>query len=71
MTTSGHDADAPGHDGATAHHASDDHGDTHGHDDHTHAEEPLGRIDVWAWGAGLLGVAIGLLMTIAFVLATA
>ena len=71
MTTHGHETDAPGHEGAVAHHTTDDHGDTDGHDDHAHAEEPLGRIDVWAWGAGLFGIALGLVMTAAFVLATA
>ena len=69
--TTGHDSDLPGHDGAVAHHALDDHGDDHGHDDHAHADEPtLGPIDVRAWGAGLLGVGIGLAMTACFILAT-
>jgi hypothetical protein len=71
MTTDGHDANAPGHPGAVAHHATDDHGQTDGHDDHAHAEEALGPIDVWAWGAGLLGVGLGLIMTAGFILATA
>jgi hypothetical protein len=69
--TSQHDGDAPGHDGAVAHHATDDHGDDHGHDDHAHAdEESLGPIDGAAWGAGLLGVAIALGVAFCFVLAT-
>jgi hypothetical protein len=71
MTTDSSQNDAPGHDGAVAHHATDDHGGSHGHDDHAHGEEPLGRIDIWAWGAGLLGIGLGLLITFAFILATA
>lgn len=58
---------------ATDHaHAADDHGDPggHGHDDHggavghddADAQEPLGPIDWWAWGAGVLGaVAAGVI----------
>ncbi len=53
------------------HHAPDDHGDDHGHDDHGHADEPLGPIDLWAWGAGALGVVLGLAVAGSFVLATA
>lgn len=45
-------------------------GDGHGHDDHGHAEEPLGPLDIQAWGAGALGVVIGLAVTTCFVLAT-
>ena len=46
------------------HHATDDHGDEHGHDDHAHAEEPLGPIDVGGLGCRrrsgvLVGVVIG------------
>jgi hypothetical protein len=71
MSTDKHDLDAPGHDGAVAHHAPDDHGDDHGHDDHAHAEKALGPIDARAWGAGALGVILGLAMAACFVLATA
>lgn len=71
MTTSPHDTDAPGHDGAVAHHALDDHGDDHGHDDHAHGEEALGPVDRAAWGAGILGVVIGIAIAFCFVLATA
>ena len=70
MTTDEHETDAPGHAGAVAHHASDDHGDEHGHDDHAHGAEPLGKIDGPAWGAGILGVLLGLAVAAAFVLAT-
>lgn len=65
-----HDTDVPGHVDAESHHVTSDHGDDHGHDDHAHAEEPLGPIDVAAWGAGLLGVIAGLLVAACFVLAT-
>jgi len=72
MTTSPHDGDAPGHEGALAHHTTDDHGEDHGHDDHAHDDSmPLGPIDVIAWGAGALGVVLGLAVVWAFALATA
>ncbi len=71
MTSSPHDTDAPGHAGAVAHHATDDHGDEHGHDDHAHDPDTLGPIDVAAWAAGVAGLAFGLAVTAAFVLATA
>lgn len=65
------DDDAPGHAGAVAHHATDDHGDEHGHDDHAHGGgEMLGPVDVTAWGAGALGVVLGLVVAFCFVLAT-
>lgn len=65
LAESQHDVDAPGHAGAVAHHATDE----HGHDDHAHAEESLGPIDVPAWGAGILGVLLGLAVAVAFVFA--
>ena len=65
-----HDADAPGHDGAIAHHEPSDHGEEHGHDDHAHGEEALGPIDVAAWGAGILGLAISVVIAACFVIAT-
>jgi hypothetical protein len=51
------------------HGSADDHGETHGHDDHAHGDEspPLGPVDVVAWGAAILGIAAGL--AVAFVLA--
>lgn len=71
MTTSPHDSDVPGHDGAIAHHAVDDHGEDHGHDDHAHDDSmPLGPIDVIVWGAGVLGVVLGLAVIWAFASAT-
>jgi hypothetical protein len=69
MTTDRHH-DAPGHDEAVAHHATDDHGEDHGHDDHGHAAEALGPIDVWAWSAGGLGILAGLAVALAFFVAT-
>ena len=69
--TSPHDSDRPGHEGAVAHHAADDHGDEHGHDDHAHADEDvLGPIDAIAWGAGVIGVVLGLAVAVAFALST-
>ena len=65
-----HTSDAPGHDGAVAHHQPDDHGDDHGHDDHAHAEEALGPIDPMAWGAGIVGVAVAVLIAACFAMAT-
>ena len=65
-----HSTDTPGHPGAVAHHDPDDHGDDHGHDDHAHGEEPLGPIDVAAWGAGLLGLLVSVVIATCFVLAT-
>jgi hypothetical protein len=50
--------------------AASDHGDAHGHDDHGHGDETLGPVDVAAWGAGILGVAISVVMAFAFVMAT-
>jgi hypothetical protein len=49
----------------------DDHdlGD-HGPADHDPAEGTLGSVDSAAWGAGLLGVALGLVVALCFVLAT-
>ena len=70
MAEDQHAADIPGHPGAVAHHTTDDHGDEHGHDDHAHGEESLGPVDGPAWGAGILGVLLGLAVAAAFVLAT-
>ncbi len=71
MAPDRHDADAPGHEDAVAHHLPDDHGEDHGHDDHAHAgEETLGPIDTAAWAAGVAGVAIALAIAGAFALAT-
>jgi hypothetical protein len=71
MSSDHSELDAPGHAGAVAHHQTDDHGDDHGHDDHAHDEEPLGPIDLAAWGAGALGVMVGVAVALCFALATA
>lgn len=42
----------------------------HGTDDHGHAEEALGPVDVMAWGALVLGVALGLLIVLCLVITT-
>lgn len=42
----------------------------HGHDDHGHDATPLGPIDGAAWGAGILGIAVAIAMTAAFMIAT-
>jgi hypothetical protein len=36
-----------------------------------HEVEPLGAVDLQAWGAGLLGIALGLVVALGFVFATA
>ena len=69
MSADAHDDDAPGHAGAVAHHLTDDHGDDHGHDDHAHGEEALGPIDLGAWGAGALGLLVGVVIAVCFALA--
>jgi hypothetical protein len=51
-------------------HDGGDHGETHGHDDHAHSEAELGPIDVAAWGAGVLGIGIAVVIAACFVLAT-
>ena len=47
-----------------------DHGGDHGHDDHAHAEEALGPIDVTLWGAFVLGILLGLVPALGIALAT-
>ncbi|MEO5885934.1 MAG: hypothetical protein ABIQ58_10510 [Candidatus Limnocylindrales bacterium] len=72
MTTSAHDArdDTHGHAGAVAN-QTDDHGEDQGHDDRAHGgDAPLGPIDAYAWGAGALGVVLGLVVAVCFMLAT-
>jgi hypothetical protein len=46
-------------------HGAGDHGDAHGHEDHGHAVEPLGPVDVVAWTYAALGVALGLVVAFA------
>ncbi len=52
-------------------HGADDHGETHGHDDHAHGTMALGPVDVLAWGALALGLGLGLLVAACLVITTA
>lgn len=52
------------------HGATTDHGEDHGHDDHAHGDEPFEKVDLPAWGAGVLGVVLGILVVVALVIAT-
>lgn len=52
-----HDLRAAFHDDAPESHHEESHDEGHGHD-----AEPLGPIDVQAWGAAILGVASGVLV---------
>lgn len=49
------------------HGAADDHGGDHGHDDHAHGGDALGPVDVQAWTAALVGIALGLVVMFAFI----
>jgi hypothetical protein len=51
-------------------HGPADHGEDHGHDDHAHASEALGPIDVERLGAFVVGTALGLIVVIGISLAT-
>jgi hypothetical protein len=65
---------------ATPHHPGDvegethgigDHGEAEGSEDHGHAsEEPLGPIDLVAWGSFALGIGLGLAVALCIALAT-
>ena len=71
MSADPHADDAPGHTGSTGlHHDVTDHGDDGEHDDHAHPEEPLGPIDLRAWGAGIAGIAIGAVVIACFAITT-
>lgn len=63
---------AHAHDGMTGPHGSmDDHGEAHGHDDHAHTgAAALGPLDTRAWGAGLLGIVLGLVVAVALALSS-
>jgi hypothetical protein len=61
---------------AGPHGSAEDHGDAHGPDDHAHGGEAhggeaLGPVDVPMWGAAALGIALGLVVMLAFVQAAA
>jgi hypothetical protein len=49
------------------HGTPDDHGADHGHDDHAHGDDTLGPVDVQAWAAALVGIALGLVVMFAFI----
>jgi hypothetical protein len=50
-------AGQPGHEDAT-------HGShaTQAHDEHSHVSDPLGPVDLTAWGSGLAGIALGIVV---------
>lgn len=63
-------ADPHASDAMTGPHGSaDDHGADHGHDDHAHGGEGPGPIDLATWGAGLLGIILGLAVVLAIAVA--
>jgi hypothetical protein len=43
-------------------HAPGGHASAPGHDDHTNVSDPLGPVDLVAWGSGLGGLALGVLV---------
>jgi hypothetical protein len=53
-------------------HGATDHGDEpgHEHDDHAHLGQALGPIDWPAYGAGAVGIVVGVLMAAVFGLTT-
>jgi hypothetical protein len=56
----------PPHDTTTETHAEPGHPTADEHDDHGHATEALGPVDVSAWGAGVVGVAVALVVAVCF-----
>jgi hypothetical protein len=46
----------------TEHHGAAAHGRAHGHDDHANVSDALGPLDVQAWGAGVAGILLGLVV---------
>ena len=52
-------------------HGAGDHDEDHGHDDHAHPDdEPLGPVDLLAWGAGVLGIGAGLVVALVIAAST-
>jgi hypothetical protein len=51
-------------------HGAGDHGEDHGHDDHGHQSDALGPVDVYAWGAFILGTGLGLVVAIGIAVST-
>jgi hypothetical protein len=50
-------------------HAPPAHRSSGGHDDHANVSDPLGPIDINAWGAGLLGIGLGLVVAAGLLIA--
>lgn len=62
---------ADGHGAGVGHAHGDNHaGGVDAHAEHGHDEMALGPVDVAAWGAGILGVALGLVTAFCFALST-
>ncbi len=52
-------------------HGAGDHGhDDNGQDDHGHESEALGPINVYAWGAFVLGTGLGLVVAVCIAIST-
>jgi hypothetical protein len=51
-------------------HGQDNRGEAHGHDDDGDGPEPLGPIDVQAWGALILGIGMGLAVAVCVAFST-
>ena len=64
------ESDAPTPHGAAADQANDAQGADHADDAHGHGDDALGPINVAAWGAGLFGAMVGLVIVACFVVAT-
>ena len=66
--TSSHDPHSS--DAMAGPHGAGDHGEDHGHDDHAHGNgDALGPVDLTAWGAGVLGIAAGLVVALCLAVA--
>jgi hypothetical protein len=44
--------------------------DQHPHDEHGHGVDILGPMDIQAWGAGVAGILLGLIVALCLVVAT-
>jgi hypothetical protein len=53
------------------HGSAEDHGESHGHDDHAHpGATTLGPLDRAAWGAGFFGLLLGLTVALALAMSS-